>query len=225
MKSLKKFLPISFRDTFRSEWHNLNIEFKIFIAKISRQFHRPPFPILDSSEVNLHLGCGLINHPKFINIDGMPYPHVHYVRAIDDLSPFKDESISLIYACHCLEHFSHIEVPVVISKWIKKLKPGGILRLSVPDFDKLVDIYLENHKDVDLILSSLMGGQGDKFDFHKVAFNSESLKKLLLNAGFHEVREWHPSDCTLSNFDDWSSRPISIYGKNYFVSLNLEAVK
>jgi predicted SAM-dependent methyltransferase len=55
--------------------------------------------------MRLHLGCGNINYPDFINVDLMPASHVHYVRGINNLKPFKNNSVDLIYACHCLEHF------------------------------------------------------------------------------------------------------------------------
>ena len=225
MSTISKIIPIAWRDRIITEWYQQYLELKIITTKISRQFYRPPYPTSDSGEINLHLGCGSINHPEFINVDGMSFPHVHYVRAIDDLSPFKDESINLIYACHCLEHFSHRQVPNLLSHWFKKLKPGGILRLSVPDFDRIVNIYLENSRDVNTILGPLMGGQNDKFDFHNIAFTSANLNELLIDTGFEEVREWYPHSSKLSDFDDWSTRQFYINGNHYSVSLNLEAVK
>ncbi|MBS3029883.1 MAG: methyltransferase domain-containing protein [Dolichospermum sp. DET50] len=225
MQQLIKMFPENLRNYYRPQWHQIKLEILIALGKIKRQFLRPISAKNKNGEIYLHLGCGSINNPDFINVDGMPFPHVHYVREINDLSPFKNESIDLIYASHCLEHFSHIQISSILSEWFEKLKPGGILRLSVPDFDQLIHIYLENNKDVSLILSPLMGGQSNKFDFHKIVFNCGNLKQLLINAGFHEVREWHPSFCNPGDFDDWSNRQLFINGKYYSVSLNLEAVK
>ena len=84
--------------------------------------------------MNLHLGCGTINHPKFINIDGIPKPHIHYIRSIDNLSNFSNNSVDLIYACHCLEHFPYHQIPGIISEWVRIMKKDSILRISVPDF-------------------------------------------------------------------------------------------
>ncbi|MBD2570586.1 class I SAM-dependent methyltransferase [Anabaena lutea] len=189
--------------------------------KIKRQFSRPTLPV-DNKEINLHLGCGNIAHPKFINIDGRPAPHIHYVRAIDNLAPFKDNSVDLIYACHCLEHFSYNRVPLVISEWHRVLKDNGILRISVPDFDLLIKIYNDCDQNLDSIIGLLMGGQDYQFNFHKAAFNEASLRRLLLNAGFNEVRSWQPGSTELMTFNDWSGR---LLGGKYPVSLNLEAIK
>jgi predicted SAM-dependent methyltransferase len=161
----------------------------------------------------------------FINIDIVPLPHIHYVRYIDDLSPFGDNSVNLIYACHCLEHFSHARLSAVLSEWHRVLKEDGILRLSVPDFDLLLDVYHENGGDINTIIQPVMGGQGNKYDFHKSLFNGSSLRVLLKDVGFRDAQEWHPGSSELTNFDDWSAKPMVLNGTDYPLSLNIEAKK
>jgi predicted SAM-dependent methyltransferase len=223
MNNLIKSFPLSFRHRYRYQWRSLILEFKTIYAKIQRTISRPPYPHCDG--FYLHLGCGMINHPKFINIDGLPHPHIHYVRAIDDLSPFKDKSVNLIYASHCLEHFSHIKVSEVLEEWFRVLKDDGILRISVPDFDLLLKIYQDNDNNIDTIVQPLMGGQDDKFNFHMTAFNFSSLEQLLKNSGFRLVRKWYPGTSEFTTFDDWSNRQIKVGEKEYSVSLNIEAIK
>jgi predicted SAM-dependent methyltransferase len=225
MSNTLQFLPLSFRDRYRHQWQEFSQEQQIICGKIKRQFIRPPFPQLKDEAVNLHLGCGSVNHPKFINIDGLPAPHIHYVRAIDDLSPFRDNSVDLIYACHCLEHFSHGKVPQVLSEWFRVLKNSGVLRLSVPNFDLLLDIYQENGNDINTILKMLMGGQSYKFNFHMTVFNQLSLEELLKSTGFKYVQEWQPGSCELTTFDDYSNHKVVIGSNFYPVSLNIEALK
>ncbi|EDX75215.1 hypothetical protein MC7420_2219 [Coleofasciculus chthonoplastes PCC 7420] len=220
-----KYIPKSVRDRYRPQWRAFELEAKTAYGKLQRQFLRPPFPNLKNEGINLHLGCGSINHPKFINIDGLPAPHVHYIRAIDNLAPFKDSSVNLIYACHCLEHIPHSKVIKVLNEWFRVLNTDGTLRLSVPDFDLLLNIYNDNGSDINTILGMLMGGQNYKFNFHLTAFNRTSLKNLLIETGFKQVQEWQPGSCELTTFDDFSDRKALINGKYYPVSLNLEAVK
>jgi len=216
-KLLKKLLPQSFCDRYYPQWWK-------FLC-LTRWIIRPSFPQLENDAVYLHLGCGGVYHPKFINIDAMRAPHIHYVRNIEDLSLFKDNSVDLIYASHCLEHFSHLEISSVLAEWRRTLKPGGILRLSVPDFDLLLNIYQENHNDIDAILQPLMGVQLDKYRFHKIVFNRNSLTFLLHTTGFKKVREWVPGSSELTTFSDWSGRKLSVNGTGYPASLNLESVK
>lgn len=222
---IQKVVPVFFRNRYSSRWLKFNLNIRIVCAKLKRQFFRPNLSKLETTGINLHLGCGSLNHPKFINIDGLPAFHIHYVRAIDNLSPFKDNSVNFIYACHCLEHFSHTKVPNVLSEWLRVLKKDGVLRLSVPNFDVLIDIYKEAENEVDAIILPLMGGQYNKFDFHMTIFNRSSLERLLKSVGFKDVKEWQPGSCNLATFDDWSARKALVNGKYYPISLNLEALK
>ncbi|HAG81035.1 MAG TPA: hypothetical protein DCL61_07650 [Cyanobacteria bacterium UBA12227] len=225
MRYLIKSLPINFRDRYRSIWHTFVLELETLYGKTMKSIVRPPLPQLEDGSVNLHLGCGSVNHPKFINIDGLPASHIHYIRAIDNLSPFKNNSVNLIYACHCLEHFPYAKVPKVLAEWFRVLKPSGVLRLSVPDFDLLLDVYSKNGNDLNSISGALMGGQNYKFNFHMAVFNRISLEEHLRSAGFKEVQEWTPGSSDLTTFEDWSDRKIFINGQYYPVSLNIEAMK
>lgn len=224
--NVRKIIPQSFRDRYRSQWQKTDLKIQTVYGKIKRQFVRPSFPQeFNNGKIYLHLGCGSVNHSKFINIDGLPAPHIHYIRPIDNLSPFKNNSVDLIYACHCLEHFPHAKVSEVLTEWFRVLQAGGILRLSVPDFDLLLKIYKENQNDINTIICPLFGGQDYQLNFHFTVFNRLSLETLLKNTGFKQVQEWLPASCNLTTFDDWSGRQILINGKYYPVSLNIEAVK
>lgn len=225
MRFLIKAVPESFRNNYRSRWKTANLWTKTTLGKIQRQFLRPPLPKLDNEAVNLHLGCGSINHPNFINIDGLPSPHIHYIRAIDDLSPFKENSVDLIYASHCLEHFPYATVPKVLDEWFRVLKHDGILRLSVPDFDLLLKIYYAHGNDINNIVGPLMGGQDYKFNFHMTVFNKASLTDLLILTGFKHVSEWQPGSSELTTLNDCSILKLKIDDKEYPLSLNLEAIK
>jgi predicted SAM-dependent methyltransferase len=226
MKSYKTVISQEFRNQYRTQWYEFILESKTILGKFKRQVIRPSFPQLENGEINLHLGCGSINHPKFINIDGLPAPHIHYIRAIDNLSPFRDNSVALIYACHCLEHFPHASVPRVLAEWFRVLKLGGTLRISVPDFDLLLDIYKANGNELNMTLvESIMGGQNYKFNFHMAIFNRSSLEGMLRSTGFKEIQLWQPGSSELNTFNDWSNYKVLINGKHYPLSLNIEAVK
>lgn len=201
------------------------LHLRSFVGRLRRLFHRPALPQVEGNAVYLHLGCGPIDHPKFINIDLTSARHIHYIRSVDNLSPFKDCSVDLIYASHCLEHFSFHVVQAVLQEWHRVLRFDGILRLSVPDFDVLLNIYHESNSDINSIISPLMGGQDYMYNYHKTIFNAASLEALLASAGFHSVNRWLPGSSELTTFDDWSARHIVVNGKEYPISLNIEAIK
>jgi predicted SAM-dependent methyltransferase len=222
---LKKIIPESFCNRYRSRWQRTIRGINPILVTLRRHLFPPPFPHLEVGTTNIHLGCGPVNHPKFINIDAITAPHIHYVRQIDDLSIFKDSTVDLIYASHCLEHFSHRKIAQVLEEWYRVLKSGGILRLSVPDFDLLLDIYNDSGKDINGIINFLMGGQNYEYNFHKTVFTKPSLCSILKSVGFHEMREWMPHSSELTFFNDSSNLKIVMNEKSYPISLNIEAIK
>ena len=222
---LKKILPQSFRDRYRPTWYEIRLQSNIIWNRFIRLFLRPPLPNVGNGSIYLHLGCGPINHPMFINIDARPAPHIHYVRRIDNLSVFKNNTVDLIYASHCLEHFSHRKIAEVLKEWYRVLKKGGVLRVSVPDFDLLLQIYRNNRNDINTIVLPLMGGQDYRYNFHYAVFTTSSLSSLLRETGFTDIKSWEPGSMHLTTFDDWSAGKITIHGRVYPVSLNIEAVK
>ena len=93
--------------------------------------------------IKINIGCGWRNFgDDWVHIDGGDYEHLDY-RDITDLSQFEDDSVDLIYASHVIEYFDREEVIPLLKEW-KRLKPYGVLRLAVPNFPVLAQLYLEN---------------------------------------------------------------------------------
>jgi len=190
-----------------------------------RRFRVPPFPNNPSGEILVHIGCGEQNDARYINIDARSMPHVHYTSKSLELAQFNNNSIDLIYACHVLEHISHRKLIQTFSNWFSRLKHGGVLRLAVPNFDTIIEIYRDHEKSIDAIKLPLFGGQEDEFDYHAAVFNYNSLYGLLEHCGFTTIREWDPKSAPYYNFDDWAGRKFIVGGKEYKLSLNLEAIR
>jgi predicted SAM-dependent methyltransferase len=133
--------------------------------------------------------------------------------------------VDLVYVSHCLEHFSHHKIRQVLSEWRRVLKPGGILRLGVPDFDVLLAIYHANENNVNAIEQYLMGGQTYPLNAHYSIFTKKSLTELLFQVGFREVREWRHGSDDLTSLNDCTSLTTNVNGETLSISLNLEAIK
>ncbi len=57
--------------------------------------------------------------------------------------PFPDQTFDVAYHSHVLEHLDREDAPGFLAECFRVLKPGGILRVVVPDFEKLARDYLE----------------------------------------------------------------------------------
>lgn len=203
--------------------------FKSFRQKVGfakRRFIEPPCPKRADGQVYLHIGCGKKNLPGFINIDAQPFPHVHVVTSdIARLDAFADGSADLIYMSHVLEHFKRAELDGILGEMHRILKPGARLRLSVPDFDKLLEVYRLSENDVRSMHNQLMGSQDHPYNIHFTVFNRRDIEALLLAAGFSGVRSWDPWDGSEPRVKDRSMKVMKAGDQAIKISLNVEAVK
>lgn len=145
--------------------------------------------------LKLDLGAGEISPPGYVP---MGNAHGRPIYPLDAAA----ESVDCIRASHVLEHWPHGELADVLKDWVRALKPGGVLRIAVPDFAKVASGYLEGH--VQPTESWLMGGQTDHDDFHRSLFDETRLKRLLSDAGLVLLRPW------TSEIDDCAAYPISL---------------
>jgi predicted SAM-dependent methyltransferase len=175
----------------------------------------------------LHLGCGKVRIPGYINVDIQRAPSVDVVADVRAL-PFEKESFDLIYACAVIEHFGRYEWPLLIDEWKTLLKPGGVLRLSTNSFDACVERY-KTHKNLRELLGILIGGYKDPWDKHGMIFNFEILQEALLNKGFSKVYEydWRDTDYAALGIDDFSQAYLPHMDKENgrLMVLNVEAIK
>lgn len=200
-------------------------DLRILFYRIKFIFLKPKYPVNPDSRINIHLGCGEIYSPGFINVDSRFFPHIHHVHDVCELSIFKNEFADLIYASHILEHVPMKKLNQVLVEWKRVLKKDGILRIGVPNFETIIKIYEDKDRDINAIWMPLMGGQEYPDNYHRAVFNKNYLTSLLLDCGFTNVQEWDPNEVDNHDFTDWTSIKYEVDSKTYPISLNLEAIK
>jgi predicted SAM-dependent methyltransferase len=97
----------------------------------------------DALKPYLNLGCGHRFHPEWINIDMVAHDS-HVIQ--HDLSrgiPLPDASCEVVYHAAVLEHIRRVDAPAFLRECWRVLKPGGIIRIGVPDLEHLCHLYLE----------------------------------------------------------------------------------
>jgi SAM-dependent methyltransferase len=151
--------------------------------------------IFPKFEIKLDLGAGDVSPEGFVplgNVNGssiFPLPHA-------------DGSVSVIRASHVLEHFPHGQIAEVLKDWVRALKPGGELRIAVPNFEWIAENYVAGQPIN--TQGYAMGGQIDEADFHKTIFDKNSLTRQLASAGLMLIREWK------SELQDCAALPVSL---------------
>lgn len=122
--------------------------------------------------------------------------HADAVRRI----PHADRSVDVVYTSHMVEHLDREEAAQFLREARRVLRPGGILRIAVPDLRFHIDRYLAQH-DADLFVEGVRLGRsrpkglrrrlmsaiaGDRE--HHWMYDGPSLARLLAAAGFQNPR-------------------------------------
>jgi len=176
--------------------------------------------------MNLHLGSGGKNHPDYINIDIIYQPGVDSIDNVRFLRRYKENSIDKIYACHVLEHFPRWDYMSVLKRWHSLLKPGGRLRIAVPNFEAIVKCYNEG-KSLDNFIGLLYGGQDYSNNNHFIIWDFNLLEKNLKELGFKNINKYDWNQDDFSSIDDFSKSyiPHMDFDNGVLMSLNVECFK
>lgn len=170
--------------------------------------------------IRLHIG-GREAKPgwRILNIE--PGPAVDYVGDCVSLHQFADNAVDEIYASHVLEHLSfRDELPQALKEIRRVLKPGGVARISVPDFEILCTLFINPAFPADQRFPLMMmafGGQEGPHDFHKVGLTWDFVAYFAREAGFERIRRVE----NFGLFDDSSTTRIV----GFPISLNVEVYK
>ena len=91
----------------------------------------------------LNLGCGNRYHPAWINIDVVPAGPEVIAHDLRRGIPLADDSCDVVYHSHLLEHLRRPDALGFMRECYRVLRPGGILRVAVPDLERLCQAYLD----------------------------------------------------------------------------------
>ncbi len=188
--------------------------------------------------MKLHLGCGTrsLKPWGFTDVDirrDLDNPDPRCLcdpNVIDDifkLEKFADESVELLYYSHGLEHAKRHERFDVLKQWKRVLMIGGVLRLSVPDFDVVARAHVEKTVPFEKLWSSLNGSQRHfPHDVHYHVYTFDSLKADLESVGFANVRRYDAIKTEYAEVMDFSQAFYPLFDKSGInLSLNVECDK
>lgn len=150
--------------------------------------------------LKLEIGAGdkLNTQHQYLQLDVRYLSTVDVVSDTENLS-FKDNSFIEIKSSHVIEHFSKEKAKNVLKEWYRVLRCGSVLNISCPDLVEISETYLKYFNDKNLtkcneITSNIYGLQNYKENTHYWGYNKETLKLLLLEAGFTFIQEQTPED-------------------------------
>lgn len=119
------------------------------------------------------IGASGVKQDGWLSLD---YPLIDITNNHKLNKYFVENSIDRILAEHVWEHLGIDEGTEAAKNCYRYLKPGGILRIAVPD---------GYHQDEEYIEAVKPGGTGAGSDDHKVLYNYKTLSQVLKQAGFN----------------------------------------
>jgi SAM-dependent methyltransferase len=162
----------------------------------------------------LHLGCGYERKDGWINVDLVP-GNVDLFWDLRNGIPFPESSVDAVFHEHLLEHLHKLDGLRFSAECLRVLKPGGVLRVVVPDAGSAIRGYVEDgDRYVGPFPTGLMAIESLFYnDGHISMFDSDTLVLLLRAAGFTEVQQqqYGESWLTVATPDSPSRRVGSLY--------------
>ena len=90
----------------------------------------------------LNLGCGSRFNADWTNVDFIRTDPAVIGCDLRKGIPFSDGSFDVVYHSHLLEHLPTTVVPIFLSECYRVLRPGGVLRMAIPDLERIARTYL-----------------------------------------------------------------------------------
>lgn len=188
-----------------------------YTSAIRSRERRRAAVLADRSPLRLHLGCGPYPKPGWVNIDLSGHP-VDLRWNLERPLPFKPGSVDAIFHEHLLEHLPLSTGLEFLRANYRLLRPGGVLRVVVPD----AGAYLESYgSGGDGLLRELRSDRPTKMlainelfymYTHVAMFDAETLTLFLRAAGFDHVERMDFGESRLDPCPDSEHRrPESLY--------------
>lgn len=183
----------------RSSVRNLAYELRVCIKHFSGRAKTRKFK--DCQGLKLHLACGPKVKPGWLNID---------LRKEADLAldlreglPFSDNSCSIVYSEHFLEHIDYPEpARSLLKDCYRVLESGGVFSVGVPDTEWIISEYvgLRNegffelakqrwHAEWCITKMEHLNHHFRQGNEHRFVYDFKTLRRALEAVGFVEVRQ------------------------------------
>ncbi len=102
-------------------------------------------PIRIPHSAHLNVGCGRRYHSQWTNLDLESNDPQVIRHDVTKGIPFGESAFQTVYHSHILEHLKPDQGVRLIEECFRVLRPGGILRMVVPDLERIAKLYLETH--------------------------------------------------------------------------------
>jgi SAM-dependent methyltransferase len=138
------------------------------------------------------------------------FRRLHYVDLTQPL-PYPDAAFEAVFGSHVLEHLTPAEAEATLRETHRVLRPGGVVRIAVPDLDRVIAEYDPQAPD-DFLFGMWQGRERSTSRHrHWWLYNERSLGELLALTGFAEVQRCAYRQGRCPDVERIDSRPESLF--------------
>lgn len=157
-------------------WINVDGSLNALVASMPRMFHGLMYRVTGARQYYSESEyCRLLADHIFVHHD--------LARGI----PLQDGVADYIYSSHFFEHLYRGDAISLLRECYRVLKPGAVLRISIPDLEYAVGLYSSGRKDEMLKNYFFVEDGGNDFSRHKYMYDYQMMAALLGKIGFNNI--------------------------------------
>lgn len=188
------------------DWLNIDGSLNALVAGMPSSMYRFVYRLTGARQYYSEQEyCRLLKEHKFMHHD------------LSTGIPLRDEVADYIFSSHFLEHLFRKDADYLLRECYRVLKPGGVLRISIPDLEYALSLYSSGQKEK-MLQNYFFVEDGDSYySRHKYMYDYEMLESQLKNMGFSGVTRCQYRQGRVPDIEILDNRPEE--------SLFVEAVK
>jgi predicted SAM-dependent methyltransferase len=157
-------------------WLNVDASLNALVAGWPRPLHRL---LYRASGANRYYTC----EEYCALLGGHRFVHHDLAHGI----PFADDCVDFVYSSHFLEHLFRPDALRLLRETHRVLRPGGVVRVCVPDLAHAIALYRKGEKERMLADYFFVEDLESSLARHKYMYDFELLARALADAGFRNI--------------------------------------
>jgi predicted SAM-dependent methyltransferase len=102
--------------------------------------------------------------------------------------PLHDSSADFIFTSHTLHHFYRDEAQALLQDAFRVLKPGGTIRIAVPNLEYIFSLYQRGERERALGYFFYSSQPRNQLSRRRYQYDFELLRQMLAGAGYQKIR-------------------------------------